>query len=74
MEAKFVREISANFYFPIGLSTNSEKHIIVTDTGNHVVKKLDKNGKLLFEFGRDVSKVLFSHFGLYGPLPHNPNF
>lgn len=54
--------------FPIGVTTNSLEEILVADTGNHVVRLFDPEGKFLRDIGREVpvfrTKLLFLHSSL----------
>lgn len=59
--AKLLFKISKNLHFPIGVVTNSEGMIIVTDTGNNTLKMYKPDGTGVVEFGANVS--WFKGFG-----------
>lgn len=45
--------------FPIGVTTNSLEEILVADTGNHVVRLFDPEGKFLRDIGKEVPVYCF---------------
>ena len=45
---------SSGLYFPIGVTTNSFDDIIITDTGNHLVKMYDCQGLFVKTIGKQV--------------------
>lgn len=40
--------------FPIGVTTNSMGEVLVGDTGNHVVRVYNSEGKYLRDIGKEV--------------------
>ena len=53
---------SSGLYFPIGVTTNSFGDVIITDTGNHLIKMFDSQGLFAKSIGQQVSlpKVISS--------------
>ena len=48
---------SSGLYFPIGVTTNSFGDIIITDTGNHLVKMFDSQGVFVKTIGKQVNSI-----------------
>ena len=54
--------MEGEFYEPLSMTTDSEGNILIVDSGNHCIKKFDRDGKMLSVWGQNGSLDGMLHY------------